>query len=175
MVRNTLYWFFVIVVGFALLGSLTSCKKNEGLYEGPYGYAEDSTQIDTIAWNADYTNGGILPTGSGSANDDLMGTQWVLVKYVSDFATEYPNDTLTFTSKTKYNINGSAERNYQLAGITSSTNKELSFYYFFPFGGSHYSAQVGEYFVDDGELNNLEFTDIQNSSTTIRAWFEKIN
>ena len=164
--KNLIY-ILLITIAF------TSCTKEE--FEGPYDQIEEVVVEDTTAWNAGYTNGGTLPTGTGSADDDLIGTVWVLTKYVSAFATEYPNDTLTFVTKTKYTMNGGAERNYQLGTIPSSTNKELSFYSFFPFGGSHYSAQVGLYFVDDGELNNIHFTDIQNSSNTIKAWFEKIN
>jgi len=163
----------LLILGIISAISLTSCQKYE--FEGPYDQVKDSTQVDTTTWSTTYSNGGTLPTGTGTQNAELDSTVWVLTKYVSAFATEYPNDTLTFISNTKYTMNGGAERNYSLANIPSSTNKELSFYYFFPFGGSHYSGQVGLYFVDDGVLNNIEFTDIQNSSNTIRAWFVKIN
>ena len=54
------------------------------------------------------------------------------------------------------------------------SNKTLALYYFAPFGGSHYSAQVGFYFVSDGFMNNAEFTNIQNNTATTRAWFVKI-
>jgi hypothetical protein len=58
--------------------------------------------------------------------------------------------------------------------ITGSTNKSLTLSYFYPFGGSHYSGQVGQYFVEDGFISNIEFADLQNNTSTIRAWFEKI-
>jgi hypothetical protein len=58
--------------------------------------------------------------------------------------------------------------------VTGSTNKSLNLYYFYPFGGSQYSGQVGQYFVEDGVMSNIEFTDLQNSTATIRAWFVKI-
>ena len=163
----------IIFYTFILLLSLSSCKKRE--YKGSYDQETVQREIDTTSWDDDYIHGGTLPIGTGNLDDELIGTKWVLLKYVSAFATEYPNDTLTFISRTKYILNNDAERRYQLGTITSSTNKELTLNHFAPFNGSHYSAQVGQYFIDDGELNNVEFSDIQNTSTTIRAWFEKIN
>jgi hypothetical protein len=93
---------------------------------------------------------------------------------VSAFATEYPNDTLRFVSINQYTLNSGAVRTYQLNSLPLSTNYDLSLYFFFPFGGSHYSGEVGGMFVQDGQINNTEFIDIQSSSATIRAWFEKI-
>lgn len=159
--------FLAIIIGLFT----TSCKKEE------FGYVdvgEDSTYVDTTAWDADYADGGTLQNGTGAENE-LVGTKWVLVKYVSAFATEYPNDTIEFVSQNDYTINGGAVRTYQLSSIPSSTNYDLQLNFFFPFGGSHYSGQVGGYFVEDGLISNTEFIDIQNTSATIRAWFEKIN
>lgn len=155
---------------FIILLSFASCKKQDPLVpmeQVPEEQYQDST-------GNQYTNGGTLGTGSGTNYNDLVGTQWVLIKMVSSFATEYPNDTISFTSNTEFTLNGGAVRPYQLNSIPSSTNYDLSLYYFAPFGGSHYSGQVGFYFVDDAEINNVEFQDIQNSATTIRAWFVKI-
>lgn len=149
--------------------SLASCKKEDfGQYhqepENTYNEPHDSTT---------YTYGGTLPN-SGNATNDLVGTKWVLTKYVSAFATEYPNDTLEFVSINQYTINSGAVRTYQLSTLPLSTNYQLSLYFFFPFGGSHYTGQVGQYFIQDGEINNVEFEDDQNSATTIRAWFIKL-
>jgi len=156
---------------FAILLSLASCKKEE--FE-PMIQVLDETYVDTTDWQDQYTNGGTLPTSGTNSGNDLVGTKWVLTKMVSSFATEYPNDTITFVSNTKYILNSNAVRPYQLNSLPSSTNYDLSLYYFMPFGGSHYGGQVGFYFVSDGEINNVEFEDTQNPSTTIRAWFIKI-
>lgn len=146
-----------------------SCTKNEP--QPLYTYEPET--VDTIAWQSQYQNGGTVPT-TGNQTNVISGTRWVLTKYVTAFATEYPNDTIDFIDNTHYILNTNAERTYQLSSIPSSTNYDLQLNYFYPFGGSHYSAEVGYYFVDDGEINNAEFRDIQNSSKTIRAWFEKI-
>ena len=154
-----------------ILVSLASCTKE--VYE-PMTQVPDEEYVDTTDWKDQYSNGGTLPTTGANSGNDLVGTQWVLTKMVSSFATEYPNDTISFTSNTEYTMNGGAVRPYQLNSLPSSTNYDLSLYYFSPFGGSHYGGQVGFYFVSDGEINNVEFEDTQNSSTTIRAWFTKI-
>lgn len=153
------------LIGIALL--LSSCKKEDYT---PYEIVEETQ--DTTHWQDGYTNGGTL-TG-GSYSNPLIGTKWVLTKYVSAFATEYPNDTIEFISNNTYKLNGGGDRPYTLSNIPSSTNYDLTLNYFSPFGGSHYSGNVGYYFVDDGEINNIEFTNIQNTSMTIRAWFEKM-
>ena len=161
-----LLFLFVIILSFA------SCKKEEPLV--PMEQVPDEVYADSTAWQDQYNNGGTLPTGSSNGTNDLVGTTWVLTKMVSSFATEYPNDTIRFTSNTEFTLNGGAVRPYQLNSLPSSTNYDLSLYYFSPFGGSHYSGQVGFYFVDDAEINNVEFEDIQNTNSTIRAWFIKL-
>lgn len=159
---------FILAIGAF---SLTSCHKED---IGPYVDVPEETQ-NPPEWDSGYEDGGTLPNGgSQPTTNDLVGTQWVLTKLVSAFATEYPNDTLTFVDNTHYTLNNGAVRNYQLSNIPNSNNKDLSLYFFAPFGGSHYSGQVGLYFVDDGEINNVEFEDIQDQSTTIRAWFQKL-
>jgi len=162
--KNLLILLTIITLGFM------SCKKQDPLVpmeQVPEEQYQDST-------GNQYTNGGTLPNGGGTGTNQLVGTQWVLTKMVSSFATEYPNDTISFVSNTEYTLNGGAVRPYQLNSLPSSTNYDLSLYYFMPFGGSHYSGQVGYYFVDDGEINNVEYEDIQNTNTTIRAWFTKL-
>jgi hypothetical protein len=161
-----IYTLLFLVVAFLF----SSCTKEEFEPRVEVEEVEDTTD-----WQDTYGNGGTLPGGGTSTQSNpLVGTKWVLTKMVSSFATEYPNDTITFESNTEYTIEGSAVRAYQLNSLPSSTNYDLSLYYFMPFGGSHYSGQVGYYFVDDGEINNIEFIDTQNSSSTIRAWFVKI-
>ena len=146
----------------------TSCEKE------PYGqYHTAPEEISANDPNGGFIYNGTLPTNT--AVNDLIGTKWLLVKYVTAFATDFPNDTIDFVSPNTYTINSGAVRTYQLSVLPLSTNYDLSLYYFFPFGGSHYSGEVGATFIGDGEINNAEFMDIQNSSSTIRAWFTKLN
>jgi hypothetical protein len=156
-----------------LLSSLiiVSCKKEPIT---PGNYTAGTPQQDTTTWVWQYGNGGTIPTGGGTQNSELLGTTWVLTKVVSAFATSYPNDTIRFVGNNNYTLNNGAVRPYQLSSSAGSTNKTLALYYFAPFGGSHYSAQVGFYFVSDGFMNNAEFTNIQNNTATTRAWFVKI-
>ena len=158
-----------LVLIFCLLFLFASCKKTN---VGPYQQVPDP--IDTTTWQDDYTSGGVLPGGGTQTQTPIVGTKWVLVKVVSAFSTNYPNDTITFISNNKYVLNQNAQRTYVISSITGSTNKSLTLEYFYPFGGSHYSGQVGQYFVEDGFMSNIEFIDLQNNTATIRAWFVKI-
>jgi hypothetical protein len=158
-----------IAILYFIITLFSSCKKEEYIL-----FVEEPEVVDTTSWQSTYNNGGTL-TGNPSQTNNLVGTKWVLTKVVSAFSTEYPNDTITFITNNDYVLNQNAQRPYTLSSLPSSTNYELTLSYFMPFGGSHYSGNVGYYFVDDGEINNLEFTNIQNTSSTIRAWFTKIN
>ena len=160
----------LIFLLFSSLVMFSSCKKDDDDYQFTYQEPED---VDTSNWQDDFTSAGTIPNNT-SSDKPIVGTKWVLIKVVTAFATEYPNDTIHFVNASKYTINGGAERGYTLSSIPSSTNYELSFYYFTPFNGSHYSGNVGYYFVEDGEMNNVEFHNIQNTTSTIRAWFKKI-
>jgi len=152
-----------------LIISITSCNKK---YVGPYTQIPDP--VDTTTWQDGYTDGGTLPGGGSQTDPLIVGTKWVLVKVVSAFSTNYPGDTITFVSNNRYVLNQNSQRPYALSTMVGSTNKSLTLDYFYPFGGSHYSAQVGEFFIDDGYMSNIEFTDLQNSTSKIRAWFVKI-
>jgi hypothetical protein len=144
-----------------------SCKKEE------FGqYNQVLEPVDNLPTTT-YVYGGTLPS-TGTVSNDLVGTTWVLTKYVSAFATEYPYDTIAFVSNNEYTINGGAVRTYQLNSLPLSNNFDLSLYFFFPMGGSHYSGEVGETFVGDGEINNVQFQDLQNEGNTILTWFTKI-
>lgn len=161
--------FLVTLILIIILLFACSCKKQE-----PIDKEEARTEEVTTSWEDEYSDGGTLDGGSTGQENPVIGTKWVLTKMVSAFATEYPNDTITFVDNDDYTYNTSAVRPYSLAIIPSSTNYELTFYYFAPFGGSHYSGQVGQFFVNDGEINNVEFANLQDESATIRAWFVKI-
>ena len=150
---------------------LLSCKKET--IEPNYIEVQDNI-VDTTAWNSDYSNGGTLPTNTTTQNNDLVGTYWVLTKIITAFSTEYPNDTIYFVDDIHYTLNNGAVRNYQLSNLPASNNLSLTLYYFSPFGGSHYSGQISQYYNTDGEMNNIEFEDIQNTSTINKAWLIKI-
>jgi len=154
---------FLLVLGLVF----TSCKKEE------FGqYNQVLEPVDNLPTTT-YVYGGTLPS-TGTVSNDLVGTTWVLTKYVSAFATEYPYDTIAFVSNNEYTINGGAVRTYQLNSLPLSNNFDLSLYFFFPMGGSHYSGEVGGTFIGDGEINNVQFQDIQNEGNTILTWFTKI-
>ena len=153
---------------FGLFILITSCKKYEGSYK------QVPEPVDTTTWQDSYNNGGTLPGGGTQTPNAIVGTQWRLVKVVSAFSTVYPNDTITFISSNRYVLNQNAQRPYTLSMVTGSTNKSLTLDFFYPFGGSHYSGQVGQYFVEDGQMSNIQFIDLQNNTATIRAWFVKI-
>jgi hypothetical protein len=142
----------------------------------PGNYQSGTPTEDSNDWVNDYTHRGTLPDWptNFSNQNELVGTTWVLTRMTNGYATTFPNDTIRFVTNTNYTLNNGAIRPYQLSSGVSTTNKTLSLYYFQPFGGSHYSGQVGYYFVDDGEINQAEFHNIQNSTNTIQAWFIKL-
>lgn len=161
---------FTHILIVSLIIGLYSCTKDK--YEPWVNVPEE--QNNNTPWQDSYTNGGTIPNNT-SNEPTLVGTRWVLVKMVAGFSTTYPNDTLEFINNQRYGISGSnIARNYRLSIIPSSTNYELSLYYFTPFGGSHYSGDVGYYFIQDGAIENVEFHNIQNTTSKIRAWFKKI-
>lgn len=159
---------FIILI--MIFGFLISCNKQK--IKPNYVSVSDEV-VDTTAWNVGYVNGGTLPNTNNNSNN-LVNTTWILIKITSAFSTTYPNDTIYFVDNTHYTLNGGAIRNYQINNIIGSTNRELSLYYFAPFGGSHYSGQIGFNFINDGELNNILFEDMQNQNSIVRAWLIKI-
>lgn len=156
------------VIFLCLVSLMVSCKKQK---MSPYTQVPEP--IDTTTWQDSYQDGGTLPNFGGS-NQNLVGTKWVLKKVVTGFSISYPNDTITFISNASYVLNQNGQRPYTISQITGSTNKSLTLYFFLPFGGSSYSGQVGQYFISDGYMNNIQFVDLQNSTSVITAWFQKI-
>lgn len=156
------------VIFIGLVSLLVSCKKQK---LSPY--TQVSEPVDTTVWQDSYSYGGVLPNLGGS-NQTLVGTKWVLRKVVAGFSITYPNDTIKFISNSSYVLNQNGQRPYTISGITGSTNKSLTLYFFLPFGGSNYSGQVGQYFISDGFMNNTQFIDLQNNTYNIIAFFEKI-
>lgn len=162
-----------LILFLILISFFASCKK-EPLKPGMYS-APEPPKPDTSTWVWQYSNGGTIPTWSDTTQTiSLVGTTWVLVKYVTQFATSQPNDTIRFVSNRYYTINNGAVIPYTLSSGVATTSKTLTLYYFYPFGSGHYSGQVSQNFVNDGVINNSEFKNIETTNTLIKAWFKKI-
>ena len=158
------------LIAVAASVALCACGKSD------FGSYQPVTTVDTVVVVKDpYVYAGVLSNDPGGTfKNEIYGTRWVLVKMVSGLASTAPNDTVYFINNSSYRLNQGAALTYQLSGISSSTNKSLSLNFFAPFGGSNYSGQVGEYFVSDKVMSNIEFYDVQNSATKVKAWFVKI-
>jgi hypothetical protein len=142
----------------------------------PGNYQSGTPSDISNDWVNDYVYSGVLPEWptNFSVQNELVGTTWVLVRITNGYATTFPNDTIRFVTNTNYTLNNGAIRQYQLSSGISTTNKTLTLYHFQPFGGSHYSGQVGYHFVNDGAINQAEFHNIQNTTNTLLAWFVKL-
>lgn len=151
----------------------TSCKK-EFITPGSYEVGKEP-QKDTSTWVWQFPDSGVLP--NNNTNNDInpiVGTTWVLTKYVTQFATVQSNDTIRFVDNRYYTINNGAVIPYSLSSGVSTTSKTLTLYYFYPFGSGHFSGQVSQNFITDGVISNSEFKNIETTNTLIKAWFKKI-
>lgn len=163
---------------FLVLG-LVSCDPNDDTIYAQYqvmdGEVEDDGTYNPYD-DTDYVYGGTL--NNWSNNDEtlnLTGTKWILSKWTLGFITEYPNDTIEFVNKNYYKVNDLAVRTYTISNITGSTNKSLTFNYFYPLNGSGtYTGQVGHFFIEDGVINGGEFHDNQNTSLVYKIWMVKL-
>ena len=118
-----------------------------------------------------YSYSGVV--GNPSTATTLVGTKWVVTKYVQNFVTQLPNDTLAFISTTQYTINGSVPRNYSLSGVVGNNMKSLSLYSFTTLGGD-WSGQVQGTFINDWVINNSLFTDMFTNVPDARMWVVRI-
>lgn len=118
-----------------------------------------------------YSPSGVV--GNPSTSITLVGTKWVVTKYVQNFVTQLPNDTLEFISTTQYTINGSTPRNYSLSSIVGNNNKSLSLYSFTTLGGD-WSGQVQGTFINDWVINNALFTNMFVTTPDARIWVVRI-
>lgn len=118
-----------------------------------------------------YSYSGVV--GNPSTSTTLVGTKWVVTKYVQNFVTQLPNDTLEFISTTQYTINGSTPRNYSLSSIVGNNNKSLSLYSFTTLGGD-WSGQVQGTFINDWVINNASFSNMFTTVPDARMWVVRI-
>lgn len=119
-----------------------------------------------------YTYNGVLGN-STTTTTTLVNTKWVVTKFIQNFVSTFPSDTLEFISNTQYTINGSTARNYNVSSIVGSTMKSLSLYSFTTLGGD-WSGQVQGTFINDWVINNASFTNIMNTSPETRVWLTRI-
>jgi hypothetical protein len=160
-----------------IFGTIIILLLSTSCYKETYPkYILGPEQVDTTKWDSKYENLGTIPgpVVPVVTHNVIYNTKWVLTKYITGFGTQQPNDTITFISDTRYKVNSqSSEHEYTINSLVGSTNYSLMLAFFSPFGGSHYSGQVGQNFVADGVMNNVIFTDFYGNAT-IKAWFKKI-
>lgn len=130
--------------------------------------------VTPVATNAPYgyTYNGVLGN-STTTTTTLVNTKWVVNKFIQNFVSTFPSDTLEFVSNTQYTINRSTARNYNVSSIVGSTMKSLSLYSFTTLGGD-WSGQVQGTFINDWVINNASFTNIMNTSLETRVWLTRI-
>ena len=115
-----------------------------------------------------YSYNGIL-WGTTIPTSNLIGTKWVVTKYIQNLVATYPHDTLNFVSVTQYKINSSVLRNYTLSNIVGTNMKSISLYSFTTLGGD-WSGQVQGTFINDWVINNAPFTSLLGSSPNSTIW-----
>lgn len=120
-----------------------------------------------------YTYGGVWGY-NGQNQTTLQGTKWVVTKYIQNFNSAYPNDTLDFFSNSQYTINNGPVRNYNLSSIVGNNMRSLSLYSFTTLGGD-WSGQVQSTFINDWVINNSLFTNILSTNNyDTRIWMKRI-
>ncbi len=151
---------------------LIACKKDSIT---PGNYQAPQTPIaDTSNWQNQYSNGGVLPNWGNGADNELVGTIWVLTNIQTSFSSVLPIDTIRFISNTNYTINSGSVRTYTLTTGVTLSSKTLTLNYHYPFGSGNYAGEVASTFVSDGVIINCEFTNINSPASIVRAWFTKL-
>ena len=150
---------FYLLIVFTII--TTSCKKVEvePYYEYEVGEYDPKKDVEEYYQNETdgYTNGGTLPNGGGTISNFLEGTTWVLVSYKKQgyATTNYPNDTIVFTTSTNYTINGSTTLGgkYVLVKVPNTPAYNLTLQSFISFGSADdYSGEISDKSVDYGEI-----------------------
>lgn len=120
-----------------------------------------------------WTHGGVYEQQEEEVDVSIIGTRWVVTRYLTSFGNYYPNDTLDFINGNKYTINGGSQRTYTLSGVVGNNMKSLDLWGFTTLGGD-YSGQVHSTFIEDGVINNSNFHDMFNVNNTVVLWMERI-
>ncbi|MFT5780125.1 MAG: hypothetical protein ACI837_003086 [Crocinitomicaceae bacterium] len=118
----------------------------------------------------------------------LVGTSWVIDRYdnAESQLSYFPSDTLNFISDTTYSVNNGSTRSYSLYNGTYpqyqntyqpylyDTEKLLTLNDCLTLGGS-YRGVIKKTGVDDGQLNNIDFEEVNTISTNdIIIWVHRI-
>ena len=124
----------------------------------------------------DYTYGGTLNSiyDSPSVSQSLNGTSWVITRYDEGMTPYYPNDTLEFISNVSYTINGGPWSNYTISNIAGTNMNSITLYECITLGGN-YSGQVSQSFIEEGSINNVNFTGVFGTPNSVNVWFDRIN
>ena len=118
------------------------------------------------------TFNGVVPFSPTTPSSNLVGTRWVVTKYVTNLSTINTNDTLFFKTKSTYYVNSNSYRNYSLQYITSTGMYSLTLYDWSTVGGS-YAGQLVNQFITDGQVNSLSMKNLYNQQTLL-VWIKKI-
>jgi hypothetical protein len=138
MTRETKSGILIIIACALICLLMASCKK-EPITPGNYKWVEPP--VDTTNWQDDYYNGGTLPNwGNGNTvENNISGTNWVLIDVYYNYAHVTKNDTVHFISNNKYTI-GSDTTKYTYSLYETMGNSTLQLNMFIPINGLNLSA-----------------------------------
>lgn len=135
---------------------IMACQK-EGLNDNPYAYPK------------------------ATRSSALVNQNWLVVKYqnTSTMIEAYPNDTLYFESDSLYRINSGSSRNYRLQESNSNPGRFFLQLDAWTTLGGNYIAYFDPIFIEDGELNNISFDNLNTlegePNDEVLVWLELIN
>ena len=159
---------FIINTTVLLLTLFTSCKKQPANYVSPQTVIDNTTSIN----HNDVIGGPAVNVTS------LIGSKWIVTKYIQNLTSIYPNDTLDFINSTQYTINNSTPHNYSMNIVYVPNQIDLGNYislHSFTTVGGDWSGEVQGTYINNWTINNTLFSDMLNSSTpSIRLWMVRI-
>lgn len=160
------YYKNMLKILLPLLLIITSCYKIEGRYR------LELEVTNTRSWKDDYEySGEFIKNGGRELNNPLINTKWLITKTTPTLQSQlYTKIEINFKTIDGYIFNDNAERLYSYSPSTSILIIEQ----FYPFGYSNYKAKIDTNMIKTGELNNIEFTDLQNNTKIIKVWLKKI-
>jgi hypothetical protein len=176
MSRESKTGIIILIITLLISWLLSSCNK-EPITPGNYQFMEPIP--DTTNWQDDYNNGGTLPNwGNGNTvENNISGTNWVLIDVNYNYAHVTKNDTVHFISNTKYTI-GSDTTKYTYSLYETMGNSTLQLNMFIPINGLNLSANnfpssVFKTAPVGGEIL-LNLKDLLSPSSIYRSTFKKI-
>jgi len=159
---------------------LSSCiKDDDELHKANLKYFQDKEAAkDSATWQWQYIDAGVIPTGSGVIENELVGTSWLLFKVSSGFGvvTQY-DDTLHFVTKTKYYANSDSTNLVTYILQKVQNNYSLTFQPLSVIRHSQASTTdlgVGFANVPVGTIIFANFTDPFSTTKNFTVWFKKL-